>query len=307
MSDTGLPRRWRSGPTVLARVVRSTVDDRITGLGAEVAFFLLLSFPPALLAIMGSIGWGLMGPEVVDRLRDQILTVGGLFLTEETVVQILNPAVDQVLAEGRAAVVSVGIVLSLWSASRATTRTMDAVSIAYDVQDPRPGWKRRLLALVITVVGMLAVVVVLPILVAGPRFLETLSSPLGITEAVAAAWRVLYWPLVALLGIGLLGTFFHLTTPWRTPWRRDLPGATLAAVLWLAGGAALRFYASRFLDIGVFGPLAAPVVFLLWLYVTAVAVLVGAEVNAEIEKAWPTRGSPHAPGTPVPQKRGRAA
>ena len=296
-------------PTLLARVGKSSVDDRITGLGAEVAFFLLLSFPPALLAIMGSIGWiaGLMGPDVVDRIRDQILGVGGLFLTADTVEQILDPAVDQVLAEGQAAVVSVGIVLSLWAASRATTRTMDAVSVAYDVRDPRPGWKHRLLALLITIVGMLAVVVVVPLLVAGPGFLETLSSPLGITEAAATAWRVLYWPLVALLGIGLLATFFHVTTPWRTPWRRDLPGAVLAAVLWLGGGAALRLYTSRFVGAGVFGPLAAPVVFLLWLYVTALAVLVGAEVNAEIEKAWPTRGSPHAPGTPVSREHTRAA
>lgn len=266
------------------------MDDRVGGLGAEVAFFLLLSFPPALLAILGSIAWiaDLLGPDVADRIREQALDVGRLFLTEETTEQVLRPAIEEILGEARGAVVSVGVVLTLWSASRATSRTMEAVNIAYDVRDARPAWKQRLLGLAVTVVGMLTIVVLVPVLVAGPGLLEAIRGPLGIADALAIAWRFLYWPLMAALGIGLLATFFHVSTPFRTPWRRDLPGAVLAAALWLAGGTALRVYAGRFVLDGVFGPLAAPVVFLLWLYVTALAVLVGAEVNAEIEKAWPT-------------------
>jgi membrane protein len=104
---------------------------------------------------------------------------------------------------------------------------------------------------------------------------------------LAAAWRFVYWPIVGLVGVGMLASFFHWAAPWRTPWRRDLPGALLAAVSWLALGAGMRVYTSRFIEGGVFGPLAAPIAFLLWLYVTALAVLIGAELNAEIEKLWP--------------------
>lgn len=104
---------------------------------------------------------------------------------------------------------------------------------------------------------------------------------------MAAAWRFVYWPIVGLVGVGMLASFFHWAAPWRTPWRRDLPGALLAAVSWLALGAGMRVYTSRFIEGGVFGLLAAPIAFLLWLYVTALAVLIGAELNAEIEKLWP--------------------
>ncbi|HEX2030292.1 MAG TPA: YihY/virulence factor BrkB family protein [Actinomycetota bacterium] len=284
------PRGWRAIPTIAARTVRGAIEDRVFGLGGEVAFFLLLSFPPALLAVLGGIAYvaELLGPHVTERIRQQVLDVGGAFLTERTRDELLRPALDSILREARPAVVSLGIVLTLWSASRATGRTMEAVNIAYDAEELRSGWRRRLLALALTVGGMLTIVVVVPVLVAGPGLLEAVARPLGIGEALGAAWRFLYWPIVALLGIGLLASFFHFSTPWRTPWRRDLPGAALAAVAWILGGVALRFYASRFVEGSVFGPLAAPVVFLLWLYVLAVAVLLGAELNAEIEKAWPT-------------------
>ncbi len=260
------------------------------GLAAEVAFFLLLSFPPALLAILGSMGWiaDLLGPDVSERIRTQVLEVGSLFLTEETNQEILQPAVDSILEEGRGAVVSVGVILTVWSASRATNRTMEAVNIAYDVEEMRTGWKRRLLAFGVTIGAMLAVVIVLPVLVAGPGLMAAMAKPLGLGEAIVTTWRFLYWPTVGALRLALLATFFHVSTPWRTPWRRDLPGAVLAAVLWLVGGAALRIYATRFIEGGVFGPLAAPIVFLLWLYVIAIAVLAGAELNGEIEKTWPT-------------------
>lgn len=289
-TDAAPPRGWRAVPTLAARTVRGAMDDRVFGLGGEVAFFLLLSFPPALLAVLGGMAYvaDALGPDVGDRIREQVLDVGGAFLTERAREELLRPAIDSILRQARPGVISLGIILTLWSASRATGRTMEAVNIAYDAQELRAGWKRRLLALVLTVAGMLTIVLVLPVLVAGPGLMAALAEPLGLGDALAAAWRFLYWPTVAVLGIALLATFFHVSTPWSTPWRRDLPGAALAAVSWIAGGVALRFYASRFVEGSLFGPLAAPVVFLLWLYVLAVAVLMGAELNAEIEKAWPT-------------------
>jgi membrane protein len=252
---------------------------------------MLLSVPPALLALLGGIGYigPFLGEGVVDEIRGQTVSVAGTFLTGSATREVVEPTVDSILREGRGGIVTLGVVLALWSASRATTRMIEAVAIAYELEDQRSAWRRRALALAMTVVGIAVVVIVLPVLVAGPRFLEALPEPLGIGEALAAAWRFLYWPIVGLVAIAMLASFFHWAAPWRTPWRRDLPGAVLAALLWLAFGAALRIYAERFIEGGVFGPLAAPVVFLLWLYVTALAVLIGAELNAEIEKLWPSR------------------
>lgn len=285
------PRGLRALPTLAARTVRDSLQDRIFGLGAEVAFFFLLSFPPALLTILGTLGYvsQLLGEDVGAAMRDQVLAVAGSFLTQETMAETVRPLVDRLLAEGRADVASFGIVLTLWASSRATTRLMEAVAIAYDEVDERSRWRRRLLSLGLTVGAIVALVLVIPILVAGPRLLDALSDPLGLTDVAAATWRFLYWPVVALLGVGMLALFYHLTTPLKTSWRRDLPGAFLAVVLWLLGGLGLRVYLGFAIESTTYGPLAAPIAILLWMYVTAIAVLLGAEVNAEFEKMWPTR------------------
>ena len=286
-----LPRPLRVAWTLTRRTAASAIRDRVSGLAAEAAFFMLLSVPPALLALLGGIGYigPLLGEGVVEEIRRQAVSVAGTFLTGSATREVVEPTVNSILQEGRGGIVTLGLVLALWSASRATTRMIEAVAIAYELEDRRSAWRRRALALGMTVVGIAVVVIVLPVLVAGPRFLEALPEPLGIGEALAAAWRFLYWPTVGLVAVAMLASFFHWAAPWRTPWRRDLPGAVLAALLWLALGAALRIYAVRFIEGGVFGPLAAPVVFLLWMYVTALAVLIGAELNAEIENLWPTR------------------
>jgi len=293
-SHDATPRGWRALPTLAVRTVRDSFEDRIFGLGAEVAFFILLSLPPALLAIFGLIGYvgEWFGEGVVTTIRDQVLSVAGSFLTESTRRDILQPTVDTLLRNGRADVASIGLALTLWSASRATSRLIEATSIAYDQPDERRAWKRRLLSLGLTIGGMVGIVVVIPVLVAGPRLLDAISEPLGITDAVAVAWRFLYWPIVGLLGVALLGWFYHLATPIKTRWRRELPGAVLAAGLWLLGGLGLRLYAELTLGSSTYGPLAAPIAFLLWMFVTAMAVLIGAELNAEIEKLWPSGAEP---------------
>jgi membrane protein len=286
-----LPRPFRVAWTLARRTAASSIRDRVSGLAAEAAFFMLLSVPPTLLALLGGIGYigPLLGEGVVEEVRQQALSVAETFLTGSATRDVVEPTLNSILREGRGGVVTLGLVLALWSASRATTRMIEAVAIAYELEDRRSGWRRRALALAMTVVGIAVVVIVLPVLVAGPRFLEALPESLGIGEALAAAWRFLYWPIIGLIAVAMLASFFHWAAPWDTPWRRDLPGALLAALSWLALGAALRIYATRFIEGGTFGPLAAPIVFLLWLYVTALAVLIGAELNAEIEKLWPSR------------------
>lgn len=285
------PSGWRALPRLAVRTVRDSLDDRIFGLGAEVAFFFLLSFPPALLTILGSLGYvsRLLGEDVGAAMRDQILQVAGSFLTQETVTETVRPLMGRLLAQGRADVASLGFVLTLWATARATTRLVEAVAIAYDQVDERSIWRRRLLSLGLTLGAILALILVIPIMVAGPRLLDALADPLGITDVVANAWRFLYWPVVGLVGVAMLALFYHLATPVKTRWRRDLPGAFVAVAVWLLGGLALRVYLDFALSSSTYGPLAAPIAVLLWMYVTAMAVLLGAEVNAEIEKLWPAR------------------
>jgi membrane protein len=291
---TDAPRGVRALPGVGVRTARTALANRIVGLGAEIAFFVLLSVPPALLAVLASLGFvsDVFGEGVADTIEEQLLTFGGGFLAEQARADVLEPAVESLLDQGRPGIISFGVLIAIWAASRAVGRTIEGVAIAYDLEDRRSKIRQRLLALGVTVVGMLVLLFVLPVLVAGPRLLEFLSEPLGLTEVAATVWRYLYWPALGLLGVGLLATFYHLAAPWKTPWRRDLPGAVTAAVLWLAAATGLRAYAAVAVDDGTFGPLGVPLVFLFWVLASSLAVLVGAELNAEIERTWPSLKEP---------------
>lgn len=290
---TRLPRRLRTLWRLPARTVADSLGDRVPGLAAEVAFFALLSLPALLLMLLGSLGFlaNAMGPGGAAELNRLVFEVPRTFLTPGTYESYSDLATD-VLSEGRAGVVSFGALLSLWSGSRAAARLIDTVAIAYDLDDPRPLWRRRILALVLTLGGLLVGIAVLPVLVVGPRIVE-LVAPASFEQATTGLVDVLFWPGMGLLVILLLASFYHVAAPWNTPWRRDLPGAVLTVVIWILAAAGLRFYVTVSLrGEAVFAELAAPLAVVLWLYVTGFAVLIGAELNAEIEKMWPHRDFP---------------
>ena len=135
-------------------------------------------------------------------------------------------------------------------------------------------------------------VATLPALVLGPRAVGLIAPP-SFERAADRLVDLLFWPGISLFILLVLASFYHLAAPWRTPWRRDLPGAVLAVILWVLAAVGLRLYVTYSLSSrGVYGQLAAPLAVVLWLYVTAFAVLLGAELNAEVEKLWPHRDHP---------------
>ncbi len=289
----GTPARARPAVTLLLRTITDTRDDRVPGLAAEVAFFVLLSLPPLLLLVLGSVGYlGQAAPSIATNAADRLLSLAGTALTEDTVA-LLEPVIEQLLTDGRADIASLGVVLTVYSASRALRVVVVALTIAYDQPETRPSWKDRLWGLGLTVIGLILGVVTVPLLVLGPGFGRQLGSQVVGGSAVDFIWRVGYWPTAVVVATVLIASLYHFAAPWTTPWRRDLPGAVLAMALWLAGSAGLRVYVDRSVVAeAVFTPLAGPLVLLLWLYVSAFAVLLGAELNAEIEKLWPTRSTP---------------
>jgi len=285
-----LPRRLRPAWRLATRTVADSLQDRVPGLAAEVAFFALLSLPALLLMLLGSLGFiaDALGPEGRAELNRLVFEVPRTFLTQGTYGSYADIA-RNVVREGRADVVSFGALLSLWTGSLAVARSLDTVTIAYGIDDPRPIWRRRLLALGLTVSGLTVAVAILPALVLGPRVVGLIASP-SFERAADRLVDLLFWPGISLFILLVLASFYHLATPGRTPWRRDLPGAVLAVILWVLAAVGLRLYVTYSLSSrGVYGQLAAPLAVVLWLYVTAFAGLLGAELNAEVEKLWSHR------------------
>lgn len=287
-----LPGPVQQAGRLIERTVRETYRDRVPGLAAEAALFTLISLPALLLAVIGSLGFvaAALGPQGEQELRELVLGIPQSFLSDPTYATY-EAAVNTVLTQTRGSVVSIGLALSLWTGSRAVNRYLETITIAYDVEQ-RPGWRRRLLALGMTVGALLGGVALLPPMVFGPRIIEWLA-PDPVADATLRLLDQLFWPSVVLLVFVSLVTLYHVGVPWKTPWRRDVPGALLAMVLWLLASAGLRAYlAFSVRDDAVFSQLAVPIAVVLWLYITAFVILLGAEFNAAIERMWPHEDHP---------------
>ncbi|MCH9640321.1 MAG: YihY/virulence factor BrkB family protein [Actinomycetia bacterium] len=287
-----LPRPVQQAGRLIERTGRGTVDDRVPGLAAEAALFTLISLPALLLAVVGSLGFvaAALGPQGNQELRELVLGVPESFLSEQTFASY-ERTVNAVLDQTRGGVVTIGILLSLWTGSRAVNRYLETITIAYNV-DQRPSWRRRLLALGLTIGALIGAIAILPPMVFGPRIVEWLA-PDPIADTTLRMLDLLFWPSLVLLVFAGLVTLYHVGVPWRTPWRRDVPGALLAMVLWVLSSAGLRVYLEfSVTDDAVYSQLAVPIAVVLWLYITAFAVLLGAEFNAEIERMWPHQDHP---------------
>lgn len=254
---------------------------RVTGLAAEGAFFAVLSLPPLVFGLAGSIGYvvGIFGDETVRGVKAQIVDLALQALTEESVQRVLVPTLDAVLDQGRADIISIGFVLALWSGSRALNVFIDTISIMYGMGGRRGIVKTRLLSFTMYVIVLAAGVVVVPLVLAGPTLVDRmLPENLNVLNT-------LYWPTVVLSTSLFLTTLYHLAVPVRTPWRHDMPGAVLALLLWIGGSYLLRFVlAASIGGTSIYGPLAAPIAVLLWLYLIVISLLVGAAFNASIDE-----------------------
>jgi membrane protein len=279
-------RVWR----VIADTGATCVRYRVTGLAAEAAFFGVLSLPPLLFGLVGSIGFvvGTLDIRTISGFREQLLELSSRALTADVVNNVIEPTLDDVLSRGSAAVISIGFLLALWAGSRALNVFVDTITIMYGMAGKRGIVRTRALSFVLYLVFLVAGVIVLPLILAGPSLVNRVL-PAGL-DFIAA----LYWPFVLLGSACMLATLYHLSVPVRTRWRADLPGAAITVAMWVGGSLLLRSVLS--LSIGtptIYGPLAAPIAFLIWLYVISIAVLIGAACNSSIDEVFPRLSGIH--------------
>ncbi len=266
------------------RATASAWQHRVLGLAAETGFWTLLSMPPLLLCLLGLVGYATapFGGGLVTQVEKWLLEAAAKALTDNVVQTLVQPVVHDVLTAGRADVATLGFLLALFSGSTAMSSYVNAIAIAYGQRDERGAVHSRVLALGLYLAALVVGAVLLPLLVVGPGFLLRLVSQGTAHGLVQYVVTFGYWPATAGLSILLLATFYHFAVPRRTLWRHHLPGALVAMTLWLVGSIGLRSYlAFAFSTVSVYGPVATPIAALLFFYVSALAVLFGAELNAQ--------------------------
>ena len=218
-------RSW----SVVAQTFGACLRYRVTGLAAEAAFFALLSLPPLVFGLAGAIGFVAQRFDVttVAEFRTQVLDLALRLLTPTAVNDVLAPTLDDVLFQGRFEIISIGFVIALWSGSRAVNVVVDTITIMYGLGGHRSILRTRALSFSMYVVFLLAAVVLLPLVLAGPGLVDR-----ALPERLDAV-GYLYWPVVLVGTAAALAALFHLAVPVRTRWRGDLPGAALTLLLWL--------------------------------------------------------------------------
>jgi membrane protein len=286
------PRLHDPGPTelskrdyvaILRRAVGRANQDHVTNLAAALAYYAFLAIPSALLLAAGLFGL-LAGPHevstVIDKLS-QVMPGEATKLVRESLARLTQKHGTSVT------LIAVGGALAAWSLSGAMQNLMWALNLAYKREETRGFVKRRLAAFAMIFFALLAFGLVFGLLVLGPPLSSWIGGAVGAKTVVRIAWWVAQWPL--LVG-GLLLAFsaiLHLGPNIKHPrWRFLSFGAVVAVVVWLAASGAFAFYVSRFGSYNkTWGSLSAVVVMLTWLWLSSVALLLGAEINAEAERS----------------------
>lgn len=257
--------------------------DRVGGLAAEIAFFALLGFFPAVVALAAALGSAdaIVGEntatDVETWLVDQMIELlGGDNNLEATVRELFDGSNGGAL--------TFGALLALYAASRAFTAVVRALDVAYD-HDHLRGWlSTRLVGLGLTLLTVLVAALVLVLIVVGPLFGggSDIADDLGVSSVFGTFWTWLRWPVVFLVLVSWAASVYHLAPNHQSPWRFELPGALIAGVWW----SIVSFGFSTFLAFAssganaVFGLLGGAISLLFWLYLMAMGLLVGAEVNS---------------------------
>jgi membrane protein len=235
--------------------------------------------------LAGSIGYvfSRFNESQLDEIRQSVVDLSLRALTEDTVDSIIVPTLNDVFRGARYDVISIGFVLALWSGSRALNVFVETITIMYGLGGHRGIVKTRVLSFFLYVMGLITGVVTIPLVLAGPTLVDK------VIPARLDFLNSLYWPVVVVLCICFLATLYHVSVPVRTSWRYNLPGATLTLLLWIFGSFLLRWVLTTTAgeSTSIYGPLAAPIAVLLWLYLLSIAVLIGAAVNAAFDRVWP--------------------
>lgn len=267
----------------LKRAKAEFSKDQATDLAAALTYYGVLAIFPAFIGLTGLLGLVGRGPETTEALLDVVRDLGG-----SSVVDPLAEVLQSLQTSSGSGIAAIlGLLGSVWSASGFVGAFGRAMNRIYEVPEGRPVWKLRPQMFLITLLLMvMAVLIGVGLVVSGP-VTEAISRALGLSDSLVTVWDIAKWPVMAVLAMLAIAVLYYFTPNVKIPKFRLLtPGAVLAFLSWALASAGLGFYVSNFGSYNkTYGALAGVVVFLLWIWVSNVMLLLGAELDAELERA----------------------
>jgi membrane protein len=269
------------------RTWREAVDDDILGLAAQLSYYFFLALFPAILFLLA-----LASFFPLSNVTDDVGRSVGAFVSPQ-VLELIQEQMRRLANNENGGLLTVGVAGALWSSSAALVSIVGALNRAYDIEEGRPWWKVRLVAIGLTLAVALIVLAALSLVLAGPTLAAKLGQATGWGAPFELTWLVLQWPLVFGLVVFAIGLTYYFGPDADQDWVWITPGAVAATLLWLLVSVVFKIYVTNFTDYeGSYGTVGGVIVVLLWFYVSGIAILTGAELNAEIEHASPYGKAP---------------
>jgi membrane protein len=277
------------------RTGREMMADDALSLAAQLAYYFFLALFPALLFLVAIVSY-IPVQNLMDRITEMLARVAP---TE--VITIIRDQIENIAHQENGGLLTIGMLGTIWSSSSGVNAIISTLNQAYDIQEGRPWWKVKAIALGLTLALGVFVVLSFILVVAGPTLAEKVAEWFSLGAAFEWTWKILQWPLVFVLISLAMAMIYYFAPDAEQDWIWISPGSVLATVLWVLISLGFKLYVSNFGSYNAtYGTIAGVIVLMLWFYVSSLAVIAGAELNAEIEHASPYGKDP---GEKVPGEK----
>lgn len=261
------------------RTYTDVLRNHTLQMAAALSYYFVLSFFPALIFLSAVVAY-----LPVPNLFEQALTTMSRFLPPDSMGLVRRVLAD-VITPNRGAFLSFGVLGTLWAASGGFSAAIEALNIAYDVKDDRPFWKTRPLAIGLALMTGFLLLLALSVMIVGPRFGEWLAARIHLSNLFVLLWPYIHWTIAIAFTVLAVEGLYFLAPNVKQRFLATLPGAVLAVVCWLLLSYLLGMYFRHFANFNkTYGTLGAAIALMTWLYWTGFAMLLGAELNAELAK-----------------------
>lgn len=287
---------WKFGglnPKKLGKRVWAEIQqDDVFGRAAQLSYYFLLALFPLLIFLTSVIGI-VIGKE--SGIRQSLFSYLSQVMPPAA-FELIQSTMQEVSAASSGSKISFGILAALWAASNGMGAITEALNVAYDVKESRPWWKQRLAAIGLTITLSVLIITALVIVLSGGKIVDGLAASYAFGSVFTLTWKILQWPIVLAAMLLAFAMIYYFGPDVRDQkWVWITPGAVLGVMLWLLVSYAFRIYLDFFDSYSkTYGSLGAVIILMLWLYFTGLAVLIGGEVNAEIEHAAAEAGAADA-------------
>jgi len=264
--------RWRK---IAKATVTAVVDDRCVGLAAQLAYYFLLALFPALLFLVAMVGYF-----PIQNAMNELLAIVGR-VAPRALIELLTVQLQDLERGEHAGLAILGIAGAVWSSSAAMAAIITALNHTYRVAEWRPWWKRRLVAIALTLALTVFASVSLFLIMAGSQVASLVAAWLGIGMVATPVWQVLRWSLAVAVSVLAIDLVYHFAPnrPQRWPW--VTVGAVTSTSLWILSSLVFKLYITQMGTYNVtYGAIGGVIVVLLWLYMSSLAILIGAELNS---------------------------